>query len=265
MSCFDDAPEFLDLDNRRTRTLSPVSKEQMEKKHAVLFPPEMVKGRTVLDLGCCLGATGLWCLSHGAAKYTGVEVQDFYADNAKLLLDKYYPGQAVIEKKTIEQWFKENTTMYDIVSILGVLYVFTDYYSILKNITSRAREAVMIEGLYPLGKLYDENFCGVQFITQQRINLAEEDASLIGRGTRLSPNGLKWIMREFEFASHEGLLFPEPMTSTRDVYQADPDSSEKDWSRYLLRFNRVANTRINLSTDLSRNKKGLRALWAFDK
>ena len=87
-NCFETAPEFVDEDNRQFRTHNPVTKEQMRNKHEVLFPEHLIKGKTVLDLGSCLGATGHWCLSHGAAHYTGVEVQKEYAALAAKLLDE---------------------------------------------------------------------------------------------------------------------------------------------------------------------------------
>ena len=263
MSCFDDAPEFIELDNRQFRLLSAVTKEQMENKHEVLFPRSLVEGRTILDLGCCLGATGHWCLSEGATHYTGVEVQETYATAARMLMSKYHPNDAIIIESSIEDFLATNTQQYDVVAILGVIYVFTDYYSILKKITDIARESVVVESLYPDRDIFDEDFCGVQFFKHQRINLADENASLYGRGTRISPKGLKWVMRDFAFESFEGLLIPRPILGTADVYTVTPDT-KGEWMRFLIRFKRIIHAKISLSQDLQGEKKGGRASWIFD-
>ena len=73
---FDDHPEFYEEDNRKHRQRNPITKRTLEAKFGVLLPAWLVKGRTVLDLGSCIGAAGQWSLFHGAASYTGVEVQD---------------------------------------------------------------------------------------------------------------------------------------------------------------------------------------------
>lgn len=242
---------------------NPVSKEQMENKHEVMLPPSILQGRTVLDLGCCLGATGHWSLSNGAVHYTGVEVQKTYADTARTLMAKYHPHTATIVQTSIEDFLATNTKQYDIVVVLGVLYVFTDYYSILKKITDCARESVVIESLYPNRKIFNDDFCGVQFFNNQRINLADEEASLYGRGTRLSPKGLTWVMKEFAFESYEGLLVPKPINDGHDVYRITEDPKD-EWLRFLLRFHRVAKAKINLSKDLQGAKKGGKASWIFD-
>jgi cyclopropane fatty-acyl-phospholipid synthase-like methyltransferase len=156
--CFETAPEFVDEDNRQFRTHNPVSKEQMRNKHEVLFPEYLIKGKTILDLGSCLGATGHWCLSHGAAHYTGVEVQKEYTSLAAKLLEKYHPGKSETLCMSLEQFFETNTKQYDVVALLGVLYVFVDYYSILKKLTDIAKEQLIFENLSHPSIAWDPDF-----------------------------------------------------------------------------------------------------------
>ncbi len=49
-SPFDEHPGFYEDDNRQHRKFSPVTRETIEKKHAALLPPELVNGKSVLDL-----------------------------------------------------------------------------------------------------------------------------------------------------------------------------------------------------------------------
>jgi hypothetical protein len=233
MDVFASAPEFLEWDNRQRRVSNPVSKELMEHKHEAMFPAELIAGKSILDLGCALGATGHWCLSQGAASYTGVEGQQEYARKAQELLERYHPGKARIENVAIEDFLAKSTETFDIVSVLGVLYVFTDYYSILKAICAHAKERVVIESQYPFGKHFRPGFTGAQFLDNQDINMADQDASLSGRGTRISPLGLIFLMKDFGFESKEGQLYPKPISGT-DVY----NSMSVLGPRFLLRFNR---------------------------
>ncbi len=122
MNCFDSAPEFIEEDNRRLRVRNPVSKQQMCNKHTALLPEEFVRGKSVLDLGCCMGTTGHWCLSHGATHYTGIEFQAEYAQKAERLLNHYHPGQSTIHQTAIEKWLAQpDLPTFDVVCLLGVV------------------------------------------------------------------------------------------------------------------------------------------------
>lgn len=232
MSPFEAAPEFIEEDNRTRRIINPVSIQQMHNKHEVMFPHSLVTEKSILDLGCALGATGHWCLTQGAKSYTGIEGQDRYAQKARELLEKYHPGKARIEHMPIEQNLETSST-YDIVCLLGVLYVFVDQYSVLKRACTKAREYVIIESQYPYGRFFRPDFVGVQFLEEQDINLADQDASLRGRGARLSPKGLAWLMQEFGFECTEGQLHPMPVSGV-DVY----NSMNVAGPRFLMRFSR---------------------------
>ena len=242
MSCFDQAPEFITEDNRQFRILNPVSKELMEAKHEALLPPELVKGKTILDLGCCLGATGHWCLSNGAAHYTGVELQAGYADAGRRLFEQYWPGRYTIEQASIEDWLRRpELPSFDIVCALGVIYAFTDYYWILKRCTEISRSILAIEGMYPVGTAARQQFCGVQFVDNQPMNIVNRNVSAIGRGTRISPKGLKWIMAEFSFTSKDGVVLPRPIMDVPDVYNRGLNPREPRLPvRYMMRFDRQA-------------------------
>src|SRR5262245_5615208 len=136
MSCFDDAPEFIAEDNRRFRPNSPVTRDMMEAKHEALFPPSVVKDKTIIDFGSCTRSSVPWVLSHGAKHYTGSETHEAYASlSHRLLAGRHGADKFAIHQQPIEQYLAAHAgkQQYDIVSLLGVLYVFTDYYSVLQQ------------------------------------------------------------------------------------------------------------------------------------
>lgn len=259
MNCFFTAPEFIEEDNRRFRKTSPVSKEQMTAKHSALLPASVVEGRSVLDLGCGLGATGHWCLSNGATHYTGIEMQSDYVRLARRLLGRYHPDKFVIHEIGMEAWLgKFDLYYYDIVCLLDVIHAFTDYYSILKASAAKAREIVAIEGAYPHGHEATPDFCGVQFRDDQEINLARKHESAVGRGTRLSPKGLQWVMREFGFQSRSGVILPAPVTQGPDQFNS-PLGTPDMTIHYLMRFDRSSVSANSVSEDVQKGAQKTKA------
>jgi SAM-dependent methyltransferase len=252
--------EFISKDNRTLRSLNTITFEQMTKRHRVLFPDTFVKGKSVLDLGCCIGATGFWCLSAGASRYVGVETQKEYAEQGSLLLMKHFPKEkAELLHCSVEDFFEKNHEKFDIVCALGVMYAFVDYYSILKNIANTAKDSIVIESVYHYTQEVGVNFCGVQFKKNQGISMSDDFAYLSGKGTRISPNGLRFLMEDFGFHS-EGLVYPEKITQSRDVFNITFPTVESD--KYLMIFNRTGEPKTkSLSEDLSTKKEGKRIRW----
>jgi hypothetical protein len=260
---FAQAPEFITEDNRQHRSFNPVSHEQQTKKHRALFPDELVRGKTVLDLGSCTGATGYWCLAAGATHYTGVEFQETYARESEERLGKYFPGRFTIVRSSIEEWLRDNTSAYDVVSLLGVLYVFTDFHTILQRASGCARETVLIESLFHNVTKLGPDFCGVQFVNVQLVNLADEHASLRGRGIRISPSGLAWLMAEFGFG-YPTRITPEKISEGVDIF--DTTRVFEEGVRFLMKFTRRNVPPLkNLSQDLQGERMGEKKVWAPKK
>ena len=89
--------EFVDADNRSLRPHTPVTVETLTYKHEAMAPAYIIKDKTILDLGSCLGATGHWCLSNGAASYTGIEFQKLYVEKStKYSINQYQRYKAKI-------------------------------------------------------------------------------------------------------------------------------------------------------------------------
>ena len=262
MNCYETAPEFIDEDNRRFRARNPISMQQMHNKHEALLPEEVVHGKSILDLGCCLGATGHWCLSHGATRETGIELQSEYAQIAEKLLNKYHSGKFAIKQMAIEEWLKQpDKPSFDVVCLLGVMYAFVDYYSILKLVASLTGSTLVIESSYFDALKKRPTFCGVAFMDDQPINLASETSSLVGRGTRVSPKGFEWLMKAFGFVSNEGIILPEPIAGTPDIYNRPLELLGETYPiRFLMRFIKTDASVHSLSEDLQRGE-GIKTPW----
>ena len=75
---------------------------------------ELVKGKTILDIGSYISQTGDWCLNPGATKYTGVEIIKEFADRGIELMEKYHPGENWnIITASLEDYFKQHKEKYD--------------------------------------------------------------------------------------------------------------------------------------------------------
>ncbi len=252
MSPFEKAPEFIELDNRRFRARNPVSLEHMHHKHEVLFPRSLVEGKTVLDLGAGISATGHWALQLGATHYTGVEIQTEYFKTAQALLEKHHSGAYTLYQENLEAYLDSHTETFDIVALLGSLHSCTDYFSVLRQVCSVSKRYVVIEELIPRVMRDAPYFSGVEFSETETMNLASEHASVVGSGVRISPEGLIFIMRELGFGAHKR-LFPHPIQNV-DMYNgARP-------MRYLVRFERAPGAH-SLSHSLASVKKDSVRPW----
>lgn len=226
---FDDHPGFYLEDNRNKRFTLRTTKELIEKKNKVVLPPEMIAGKTVLDLGSCIGAMWQWALFYGAKSYTWVEVQEQYVSISKKLL-AHHKEKARIVQSTLEDFLSKNTERYDIVLCLWVIYVSIDYFSILKQIQNICNDFTVIESFYPFQKYLAPDVAWVVFMHDHGINLSTEESSLLGRGSHISPNWLIFLMEWLSMVSHEWILIPEK------IYQGHDSYRENWWGRYMLRF-----------------------------
>lgn len=152
INIFETHPEFINLDHRASRPGAGwsyiITPEFMYNRHRVMLPADLIQGKTILDIGSCLGATGDWCLANGATHYTGLEVQDEYVELSNRLLLKYNNSSKFdIIKTSFEHYSFDK--QYDIVVASGVLYGIFDPYMFVNKITSLATTAIIIESAHP--------------------------------------------------------------------------------------------------------------------
>lgn len=141
------APEFLSEDwrtRRPPRLGLPMSDEFTIQKHVQCLPPEIIKDKHILDLGSFIGQTGHWCLTHGAASYTGVEINPEFADKSRELLTKYHSDQPwTVITSSIQDYCDTNDKKFDLVFTWGVMFYHVDHTWFLKQMVDRADHVIV--------------------------------------------------------------------------------------------------------------------------
>ena len=158
MNIFLSKPDFISTDVRTRRPrdyMMPITADVMATRHQLWFANTDLVGKRVLDLGCCVAATGAWVLDHGAAHYTGVDLQqDFVEQSEKNLGLHYAPEQWQIINSDIIGFLKNCQQQFDVVVIAGSIYSMIDYYSVVKDICRIGKE-VIIESYHPYRALQE--------------------------------------------------------------------------------------------------------------
>ena len=145
-------PEFLSEDFRTNRPLKlglPMSDQITIHKHQQCLPPDVIKGKHILDIGCFIAQTGHWCLNNGAASYTGVEINPDFANKARELMTRYHSGQAWnIITSSLEDYYAAHNDKFDIVYSWNVLFYHHDHTWFLKQLAARG-DRVIVSGRHP--------------------------------------------------------------------------------------------------------------------
>ena len=149
MNVFETYPQFITTDPRITRTGAySVSPEFMQTRHECLFETTALEGKTVLDLGACVGATGAWALAHGAKFYCGIEYHKDLTEIAGKNLASFDASRWQVITQSVEDLFATDIQKYDIVIASGLLYAFFEPVPILKNI-AKCADTIIIESAHP--------------------------------------------------------------------------------------------------------------------
>ena len=248
MNPFDLATDFIEYDNRRLRTHHQTTKLSLFNKLKVQLPDHLIKDKTVLDLGSCLGAAGYYAIKNGAKEYIGVEAQTHYVDLSNNLLSKYCPQDSYkIIQQEVEDFLDEqiaNGVKYDVVLAAGVIYCFLDIVNILKKITMVSKDVVVIDTINWPASIDSPEFGETIIKRQENMVYADDDLGppFEGVASRISFHALNIVMSTFAFTTNEGILVPEPMTDCDNDAYRDPWEFENGTSapaRYIVRYNRV--------------------------
>jgi len=144
--------DFLNKDFRANRPPEcgvPMNPNITIKKHEWLLPPDRIQGKRILDIGSFISQTGDWCLSNGAASYTGVEISPEFCQTATELLTKYHKdGAWEIINQSLTDFFLHNNKDYDIIFCWGVLFGHHDHSWFMGHLAQRA-DHIIVESRHP--------------------------------------------------------------------------------------------------------------------
>lgn len=278
MSIFDHAPEFIDLDNRKHRYKQTTSKESLTEKLLVQLPENLIKGKTVLDLGSCLGAAGHHALSYGASFYTGVEIQDYYYKTSKQLLKQRYSDNAFeIIQQDIEQFLDiaiSENKKYDYVLAAGVIYGFVDIVGILKKIAKVSRQFIMIDTLNVHITTTDEK-SGIIIINEQGMvkgKSPEKYEMYFGTGSKIDLRALDMVMATVGCQRDGDIIYPKLFKETIDAYNTPDPVYFKDWLgvdfngpiRYMVRYQHTNANTETVQEVIKKDNNLVTSQWTFD-
>jgi SAM-dependent methyltransferase len=247
MNIFDQAPEFIEWDNRKEREINRVTAESTYNRLSVQLPDWLVKGRTVLDLGSCLGAAGHLALTNGARHYTGVEIQPRYVADSKTLLGKYWPeSDFSIYEQNIEEYLDECISIgvqYDVVVASGVLYAFLNIVGILEKISKVSSYCVTIDTMFlPQIGQADRGYIVVR--PNMPMNFATGAKTFAGLGSTCNLRALDLIMGTNFFKRDENTITPPVTYDSHDGYTDSVEHKgdgidKKGPVRYMTRYYRT--------------------------
>ena len=161
INTFELHPEFIEVDNRKNRPILVPSPEKngpsysynvnsgfMFKRHQTLMPMDLIKDRTILDVGGCIGATGDWCLANGAKHYTNIEFQPECAELSEKLLGKYYNNnQYTVVGQSFDNFISDKK--YDIVLAAGTLYGAFNIFKFIEKMSHLSKQFIIIDAVHP--------------------------------------------------------------------------------------------------------------------
>jgi len=171
MNIFDQYPDFINSDPRTTRVgVYSVTSEFMENRHVCLLPSDYIKNKSILDLGCCVGATGAWALANGAESYCGVEYHKDLANIAKSNFKKSFPNSSVvIINDSVENFLNTSNTKFDILIASGLMYSFYNPIPVL-DLMIKFADKIVIESSHP----YNDRHLEDGTITNENIKLIKQ-------------------------------------------------------------------------------------------
>ena len=194
-----------------------------------MFAEWNLAGKSVLDLGSCMGATGQWVIFHGASHYTGVEVQAAYVEKSLRLL-KHYADQVTFKQCSLEEFLDNNHEQFDVVLMLGVIYAYLNYHEILEKICLKCQETLIIEGVYPYPSVGDPRAPIVELTRDQSMVVADREQHLQGAGIRIAPAALEIVLHTMGFEAAGKPPIPKQIKNSLDNFIGDPAST------YIVRY-----------------------------
>ena len=241
-------PEFIDKDPMTVWPSSPggaytTSADFQYVKNSTAIPADLLAGASVLDLGCCTGATGAWVLSNGADRYVGVELQQTLAQATTENLTLRFPDNNwKIYQQSFTDFFANNTEQFDIVVLFGVICHGLNLETFIKNVVKLTPKYIVVDSVNPSGlsKVIDglknikENAWAIKYLKNLPIIELSTKQIMIA----------ETFGHKFDIASATAnslairlLLWAESYELVSDVTEIIHDTFPKNYvNRYCLRF-----------------------------
>ena len=218
-SPYDDYSQFYEQDIRKNRSHAPSTKEDLENKHISILPPEILKGKTILDLGSCYGSTGQWVLYYGADKYVGVELQENFVNKSREFL-KHHGNKYKIIHSDLQDFLNNNTEKFDIVCGLGVIFCFIDYYSIIENMCKSSKDLVIIDSIIGNSGSSQQSNNYVKYKPNQNVVSDNQERLQImsGHGIEIGMGALDIMFASLGFGNRQGRQFTNPSNGNSITY-----------------------------------------------
>lgn len=235
---FDQYSEFIDNDNRNQRFEMQTTSEYQTNRCQAFLPPELIQGKRVLDLGCCVAAMGQWCLANGAAHYTGIDMQESYVTLANAMLSKYWPADKYEVLATDLIAFLAECEQYDVIICLGI-YTYTDVFEFVKTLAQKCKDWVIIDG-NTSAVPYQEDLPIIELVPEHRMNNEVDGTNLVGVAVRPMPAALKLVFGINGFECN-GFVVPAPTEGSNCAYNdvlVVARRSAMRPTRFAMRFTR---------------------------
>jgi len=280
VSPFVAAPQFAEEDERQRRHRNPVTAVTLDGKCSCLLPPDLIRGKSVLDLGACLGAMCHWSLYHGAKRVVGVEPQQNFCERMHVLLDSArhtWPEQdAAIDsderfqvvcadaREFLSQCADQS---FDVIVVAGVLHCFQDPIGVLLEMARVAKEAVVVESVHPAFHLSgllgtSESSTGMsdamkpslpsstisllELAPSAAVNKAGDDASFTGLAVIPSKELVQNVIEAVGFSAVSVALDEHPTKNEDVLTYTGARRFQTSPIRFFLRCTRKTSTLIKL-------------------
>lgn len=260
MSIFQKFPQFIDSDVRQHRPNHigySVDADFMTSRYSILLPRELVQGKTVLDLGCCVASAGAWVLSHGAKSYTGVEIQSEMSDLAAQNLTQCFENQDwTIIESSFEKFFDTNDKTYDVVIALGVVYNTVEYQIFLKNIVDIADQHIVYDS-YTV-KNNQEN---VPMTVYKTVGMpSEQQCNLMVHAALPNYLAVKSLLSHWGWQADDNIHSELKILPTYNI-----SSQEKQNTRYGTVFSKAQLPKQDFESVYRNSDQQIKQQWVFDQ
>jgi SAM-dependent methyltransferase len=239
MMFFDQYPEFVDRDLRKTRGTTQVTSESLSKRCEVLLPQWSIKGMRVLDLGHCVGAMGQWCLANGAKHYTGVDIQkDFCEVSTELLTTHWSPDSFTIINQDVLEFMEksvERGEVYDVILASGIIHGYFNTVGFVELMTKLSSKYIVVES-----QEVDEPITPTISFKIYNMLSNKEGYPYMGWTAVVGFNALRAIMGEYGFDMHGDRIYPEKIINTHDAYNDNVKLNQEEIygspQRFMVRY-----------------------------